>query len=62
MFASAADASERDVTDLVQEMEMMKLIGRHLNIINLLGCCTQNGEIKKQANTCSVYSALVLVQ
>jgi len=43
MFASAADASERDVTDLVQEMEVMKLIGRHINIINLLGCCTQNG-------------------
>jgi len=40
----AADASERDVADLIQEMEVMKLIGRHINIINLLGCCTQNGQ------------------
>jgi len=39
----AADASDRDVADLIQEMEVMKLIGRHINIINLLGCCTQNG-------------------
>jgi len=38
-----ADATERDVSDLVQEMEVMKLIGRHINIINLLACCTQNG-------------------
>jgi len=44
---TAADASERDVSDLVQEMEMMKLIGRHVNITNLLGCCTQNGPNQK---------------
>jgi len=44
MFEYAADASERDVADLIQEMEVMKLIGRHINIINLLGCCTQNGQ------------------
>ena len=25
----------------VQEMEIMKMIGRHVNIINLLGVCTQ---------------------
>lgn len=29
------------MTDLVSEMEMMKMIGKHRNIINLLGCCTQ---------------------
>jgi len=40
----AADASDRDVSDLVQEMEVMKLMGRHINIINLLACCTQNGQ------------------
>ena len=38
-----ADASDRDVSDLIQEMDVMKLIGRHINIINLLGCCTHNG-------------------
>lgn len=25
-------------------MEMMKMIGKHKNIINLLGACTQDGE------------------
>lgn len=31
--------------DLVSEMELMKMIGKHINIINLLGCCTQNGPL-----------------
>lgn len=26
-------------------MEMMKMIGKHKNIINLLGACTQDGEV-----------------
>ena len=46
LLRCADDASERDVADLVQEMEMMKLMGRHLNIVNLLGCCTQNGQLQ----------------
>lgn len=32
------------MTDLIQEMEVMKIIGQHRNIINLLGCCTQDGK------------------
>lgn len=35
-------ASESELADLLREMEMMKSIGQHHNIINLLGCCTQN--------------------
>ena len=42
---TAEDATDRELTDLIQEMEVMKLIGSHKNIINLLGCCTQNGTI-----------------
>lgn len=38
-----ADASEKDLSDLISEMEMMKMIGKHKNIINLLGACTQEG-------------------
>lgn len=38
------DATEKDLSDLVSEMEMMKMIGKHKNIINLLGACTQGGE------------------
>lgn len=34
---------DEDVKEFVSEMEVMKRIGKHLNIINLIGCCTQNG-------------------
>ncbi|XP_070562499.1 fibroblast growth factor receptor 2-like isoform X2 [Ptychodera flava] len=40
-----ADATERELNDLISEMEMMKQIGKHINIINLLGCCTQDGPL-----------------
>lgn len=33
--------------DLVSEMEMMKVIGKHKNIINLLGACTQGGKYSR---------------
>nr|KAG5686117.1 hypothetical protein BaRGS_001182 [Batillaria attramentaria] len=39
------DATDREMMDLIREMEMMKLIGKHKNIINLLGCCTQRGPL-----------------
>jgi hypothetical protein len=37
------DATEAELMDLVSEMEVMKTIGRHKNIINVIGCCTQDG-------------------
>uniref|UniRef100_A0A6P7G137 Fibroblast growth factor receptor n=1 Tax=Diabrotica virgifera virgifera TaxID=50390 RepID=A0A6P7G137_DIAVI len=37
--------TDNEMMDLVSEMEMMKMIGRHINIINLLGCCTQGGPL-----------------
>jgi len=40
------NASDKDLADLVSEMEVMKLIGRHKNIINLLGVCTQEGGLE----------------
>ncbi|KAI3362476.1 hypothetical protein L3Q82_012766 [Scortum barcoo] len=43
--SSAADATEKDLSDLISEMEMMKMIGKHKNIINLLGACTQDGPL-----------------
>lgn len=42
-FLSPDDATDKDLSDLVSEMEMMKMIGKHKNIINLLGACTQDG-------------------
>ncbi|XP_042874314.1 fibroblast growth factor receptor 3-like isoform X2 [Penaeus japonicus] len=37
--------TDAELMDLVSEMEMMKMIGTHINIINLLGCCTQDGPL-----------------
>lgn len=37
--------TDSELMDLVSEMEMMKMIGTHMNIINLLGCCTQGGPL-----------------
>ena len=33
--------TDAEIIDFVKEMEMMKMIGKHVNIINLLGVCTQ---------------------
>lgn len=47
LLLRAADATEKDLSDLISEMEMMKMIGKHKNIINLVGACTQDGEHRR---------------
>ncbi|XP_017068360.1 fibroblast growth factor receptor homolog 2 [Drosophila eugracilis] len=37
--------TDTDMVSLVREMEVMKVIGKHMNIINLLGCCSQGGPL-----------------
>ncbi|XP_065219354.1 fibroblast growth factor receptor 3-like [Planococcus citri] len=37
--------TDADMIALVSEMEIMKLIGMHPNILRLLGCCTQKGPL-----------------
>lgn len=37
------DATDKDLADLISEMELMKVMDKHKNIINLLGVCTQDG-------------------
>lgn len=39
------DATDQELMDLVSEMKVMKTIGKHKNIINLLGVCTQEGPL-----------------
>lgn len=39
------DFNEEELTDLVKEMEIMKLLEPHPNIIRLLGVCTHDGPI-----------------
>ncbi|ESO02913.1 hypothetical protein HELRODRAFT_81195, partial [Helobdella robusta] len=38
-------ASDADLLNLVQEMTLMKMMGKHENVLSLLGCCTQNGPL-----------------
>ena len=40
-----AGYTDNDLVNFVSELEIMKLIGRHQNIINLLGTCTQGGPL-----------------
>lgn len=40
-----ADATGNELADLLSEMDTMKDIGKHKNIINLIGACTQNGPL-----------------
>ena len=37
--------TDSELMDLVSEMEMMKMIATDINIINLFGCCTQDGPL-----------------
>jgi hypothetical protein len=53
-----ADATEKDLSDLIAEMEMMKMIGKHKNIINLLGACTQDGNTGAMCVCVLVYVCL----
>ena len=35
--------TDQEMINFVSEMDIMKMIGTHMNIINLLGTCTQDG-------------------
>ncbi|XP_065217755.1 fibroblast growth factor receptor homolog 1-like isoform X1 [Planococcus citri] len=37
------DHNDTDMIDLVSEMELMKLIGNHPHVLQLLGCCSERG-------------------
>ena len=45
IFLTLDTYTDSELLDLVSEMEMMKIIGSHPNIINLIGCCTQTGPL-----------------
>lgn len=42
-YVFLGDATDKELVDLVQELEVMKRFGKHKNVINLIGCMTQNG-------------------
>lgn len=38
-------AGERERKDLVQELKVLKSLGQHPNVLSMLACCTEKGEI-----------------
>lgn len=66
------EATNREFVALISELKMLKAIGRHPNIVNLIGHCTKNGKFKfvihKRSLVCSelqnvmshAYSDLIL--
>jgi len=39
-------ASDREKEDLDRELEIMKQLGSHPNVVTLLGCCTEEGKVQ----------------
>ncbi|CAF4817874.1 unnamed protein product, partial [Rotaria sp. Silwood2] len=35
------DATSEEIENLLKELSVMKMVGKHTNIISLLGCCTK---------------------
>lgn len=43
-------ASDREKEDLDRELEIMKQLGSHPNVVTLLGCCTEEGKFVNNIN------------
>ncbi len=43
-MALAEGSNLKDRYDLIKELEVMKTIGSHPNVIGFVGCCTQDGQ------------------
>ncbi|CAF0926691.1 unnamed protein product [Rotaria sp. Silwood1] len=39
------DATSEEIENLLKELSVMKMVGKHTNIISLLGCCTKGGQV-----------------
>jgi len=46
LYSGNTGVSRRDIEELLKEMEMMTSLGRHDNVIQLIGCaCSNDGKI-----------------
>lgn len=43
MFLILDDATPDEIENLFKELSVMKMVGKHINIISLLGCCSKGG-------------------
>ena len=44
------NASQEEIDALRSELDQMIFVGKHPNVVSLLGACTKNGEINLQLN------------
>ena len=44
------NASQEEIDALRSELDQMIFVGKHPNVVSLLGACTENGEINLQSN------------
>ena len=44
-FFHLDDATNEEIENLLKELSVMKMVGQHVNIISLLGCCTKGGQV-----------------
>ena len=40
------NATEKEKKDLLSELEVMKILEPHPNVVTLLGCCSDKGNLK----------------
>jgi serine/threonine protein kinase len=45
MMFFSEDATSEEIENLLKELSVMKMVGKHVNIISLLGCCTKGGQV-----------------
>ena len=46
LFSVIENATEQELKDLLSEIQVMKTVGRHINVVNLLGVSTQHGRFE----------------
>jgi hypothetical protein len=49
------NASDKERSDLVQELQVMKMLEPHPNVVRLLGCCTEKGKRTASTQICQYF-------
>ena len=47
-------AEKTDKVALLSEIQMLKRVGRHPNIVNLVGACTQDGKLPRNHHVSTI--------
>ena len=58
-FSLAETATEKDIRDFCNELNIMSLAGDHPNVVSLVGACTTGGEMIVATGTYTQNSELV---